>query len=120
MLVLLPFPASPPERPGKLALRLSKDQISDAFGLNSTKSRETAGVVVLVLFPKATRRLTATRTKKNYPLDKQNDNFALVSRFLYIFFFFFFQLRYSPLTFNSGETHQHLTNERHGIKAIKF
>ena len=36
--------------PGELALRLSKDQVSDAFGLNSTKSRETAGVVVLVLF----------------------------------------------------------------------
>ena len=31
-------------------LRLSKDQVSDAFGLNSTKSRETAGVVVLVFF----------------------------------------------------------------------
>ena len=29
---------------------LGKDQVSDAFGLNSTKSRETAGVVVLVLF----------------------------------------------------------------------
>ena len=46
-------------------LRLSKDQVSDAFGLNSTKSRETAGVVVLVFFfPKATRRPTATRAKK--------------------------------------------------------
>ena len=31
-------------------LRLSKDLVSDAFGLNSTKSRETAGVVVLVFF----------------------------------------------------------------------
>ena len=46
-------------------LRLSKDQVSDAFGVNSTKSRETAGVVVLVFFfPKATRRPTATRAKK--------------------------------------------------------
>ena len=50
MLALLPFPAPPPERPGELALRLSKYQVSDAFVLNSIKSRETAGVVVLVLF----------------------------------------------------------------------
>ena len=82
-------------------LRLSKDQVSDAFGLNSTKSRETAGVVVLVFFFLKQRGGRRQREQKNYPLDKQNDNFALV-------------------TSNSRETHQHLTNERHGIKAIKF
>ena len=90
MLALLPFPAPPPECPGELALRLSKYLVSDALGLKSTKSRKTAGVIdVVVLFSSSNVEADSNENEKNYPLDKQNNNFALASRFLFIFFFFF-------------------------------
>ena len=67
--------------------------VSDAFDLNSTKSRETVGViVVVVLFSEGNAEADGNENKKIYPLDKQNNNFALASRFLYISFFFFFNL----------------------------
>ena len=64
--------------------------VSDAFGLNSTKSRETVGViVVVVLFSYSNAEADGNENEKKYPLDKQSKNFVLASHFLCIFFSLF-------------------------------